>query len=57
MESKASSGKLTKRDDEIDIEVYATTWYRMYSFVGGAKVILPYAILVALYSQVNFYRE
>lgn len=53
----ASSGKLTKRDDEIDIQVLSSTWTRMYNFVGGAKTIIPYAILVALYTQLNFYRE
>jgi len=57
MENNASSGKLTKRDDEIDIQVLLSTWSRMYNFVGGAKTIIPYAILVALYTQLNFYRE
>lgn len=58
MEGRAtSSGKLTTKDDEIDIKVFKSTWSRMYTFVGGVKVILPYALLVALYSQLNFYRE
>ena len=50
MEGRVSSGKLTVRDDEIDITVLGSTWSRMYNFIGGVKVILPYAILVALYS-------
>lgn len=50
MEAGASKGKLTIRDDEIDIKVHGSTWLRMYNFVGGAKIILPYALLVVLYS-------
>lgn len=57
MEGNISVGKLTKKDDDIDIVVFGSTWTRMYKFVGGAKVILPYAALVAIYSQLNFQRE
>jgi hypothetical protein len=57
MEGNISVGKLTKKDDDIDIVVFGSTWTRMYNFVGGAKVILPYAVLVAIYSQLNFQRE
>lgn len=57
LEGKISAGKLVKKEDEIDIVVKKSTWTRMYTFVGGYKVIFFYMFLVILFAQFNFQRE
>jgi hypothetical protein len=29
----------------------------MYNFVGGIQILLPFTLVVAFFSQINFYRE
>lgn len=57
IEGTISAGKLTKKEDEIDIVVHRSTWARIFTFVGGYQVILPYVFLVILFALFNFQRE
>ena len=46
----AQSGKLMKKEDEIEIKVESSTWKSMYNFVGGIQILLPFTLVVAFFS-------
>lgn len=46
-----------QKEDEIEIKVESSTWKSMYNFVGGIQILLPFTLVVAFFSQINFYRE
>jgi hypothetical protein len=41
---------LIEKDDQIEISVDTSTWSKMYSFVGGARILLPFLVIIAFFA-------
>jgi len=51
------SGKLMKKEDEIDIKISSKTWERLFVYAGGFKVIIPFVCILAAFAQLKTYSD
>ena len=48
---------MTVRDDEEVIEVDKQVYFRMFTKIGGLKILIPYIAAISLFSYLELYRN